>query len=167
MDKATVTSGIMNLIDAQGRPVLYGVDYSDAATFRIVSVVTPIPGAEPTLRVQFAGSAVTVERFAHRLFTGWQWVADPDTLAEMRDEESMARIAPLDEDEPACVAVVGKEAVRAVADRMRVRAYLVKAADNRLLTGKFRPTIKGFNSDYGTSCRSWADVATEARKMLG
>lgn len=92
---------------------------------------------------------------------------DPDTLTEMRDEESMARIAPLTEDEPACVVVVGEKAVRAVADRMRVRAYLIKATQRRNLTRVFKPTIKGFNADYGTSCRSWADVTTEARKMLG
>lgn len=62
--------------------------------------------------------------------------------------------------------VTDPQAIKAVADRMRLRAYRVRATTGMNLTRVFRPTIKGFNADYGTACKTWADVATESARIL-
>jgi hypothetical protein len=63
-------------------------------------------------------------------------------------------------------AVVTGDGVRKVADRMRLRAYRTRATTGMNLTRVFRATIKGFNADYGTTCKTWADVARESERLL-
>lgn len=71
-----VRIGNLKLVTEQGWPVLFDTNYTDrGATFAILRGVNPIPGTEPTLIVEYRGSAGTVERFAHRLFDGWRWIA--------------------------------------------------------------------------------------------
>lgn len=62
--------------------------------------------------------------------------------------------------------VVTGDGVRKVAERIRLRAYLTRAKTGMNLTRAFIPTVRSFNADYGTSCKTWADVLTEAERML-
>lgn len=69
-------------------------------------------------------------------------------------------------DEGPGFAVVTGDGIHKVAARMRLRAYLIKADRGMNLTRAFIPTVRSFNADYGTSCKTWADVLTEAERML-
>ena len=72
---------------------------------------------------------------------------------------------------PVVAVVTGERATRLVADAMRFRAYHTRATSpaGMQATRHFRATIKGFNSDYGFACKSWADVAevtTEVYRLI-
>lgn len=76
----------------------------------------------------------------------------PLPTVEVMPQESIAVAAVLTE----------KDQIKAFAARMILRAYRTRAKTGMNLTRNFTPTIRGFNTEYGRACRSWADVLTEA-----
>lgn len=64
--------------------------------------------------------------------------------------------------------VVTGDGVRQVAARARLIAYRTAAQSGgkMQLTRVFRATIKGFNADYGQSCRTWSDVLVKVTEMI-
>lgn len=64
--------------------------------------------------------------------------------------------------------VVTGDALLEVAWRTRLMAYrtAARSGGKMQLTRVFRATIKGFNSDYGQSCRTWDDVLVKVTEML-
>jgi len=77
----------------------------------------------------------------------------------MTSEEEMSASAGVE-------AVVVQPNTIKVRSRLILRAYVTRAKTGRNLSRVFTPTIKGFNADYGTKCKSWADVAVEAERLL-
>lgn len=72
---------------------------------------------------------------------------------------------------PVAAIVTGERATRLVADAMRFRAYHTRATSpmQMQMTRTFRATVRGFNADYGFTCKSWADVAkvtTEVYRLI-
>ena len=65
------------------------------------------------------------------------------------------------------VAVVSAEAnTIKVRNRLLLRAYRTKAKTGMDISRVFRATIKGFNAEYGQTCKTWADVLIRADEML-
>jgi hypothetical protein len=73
------------------------------------------------------------------------------TVRQVPTEETPAK--------PAIIVLTGEQ-ITALASSARLIAYRVAArSDGKMqLTHAFRATVKGFNADYGHSCRTWADV---------
>jgi len=69
-------------------------------------------------------------------------------------------------------ASVGVEAVVIAPNTIKVRsrlilsAYATRAKTGMNLSRAFTPTVKGFNAEYGTRCKTWAHVAVEAERLL-
>lgn len=67
---------------------------------------------------------------------------------------------------PVASVVVGPEDTLKVRNRLMLRAYRTKAKTGMDLSRVFKTTIKGFNAEYGTSCKTWACVLVKADELL-
>lgn len=67
---------------------------------------------------------------------------------------------------PVAAVVTGEQAIRLVAESARLMAFRTYARHKMMLARNFRPTIKGFNAAYGTSCKTWEQVGDAAEALL-
>jgi hypothetical protein len=67
---------------------------------------------------------------------------------------------------PVTAIVVGPENTIKVRSRLILRAYSTRAKTGMDTSRAFKATVKGFNAEYGTSCKTWAEVAVKAEAML-
>lgn len=67
---------------------------------------------------------------------------------------------------PVASVVVGPENTIKVRSRLILRAYVTRGKTGMKPSRAFNGTIRRFNADYGTSCKTWAEVAVKAEAML-